>query len=68
MHKGLTRLFTIGDIIKHKRSESLYLVVDIKKYLGRSIERLDFVAVSMSDGVEVHIHYPLMSVNYEKVG
>lgn len=60
-------MFEIGDIIRHIRSDTHYLVVDIKKTLHRNIERTEFIAMGMSNGVEVIIHYPLMSVNYEKV-
>jgi len=62
-----TEVFDLGDIIKHKRSDTYYLIVDIKRFLSGNLERLEYIAVDMGNGVEVYIHYPLMTVNYEKV-
>ena len=60
-------MFQVGDIIKHKRSETYYLVVEIKKYLFETTERLEFIALDMANNFEVRIHYPLMTLNYEKI-
>ena len=60
-------MFSIGDIIRHRRSGALLLVVDIKSTLNRNSERIEYIAVGMGDGIETIIHYPLMAVNYEKI-
>ena len=60
-------MFEIGDIIRHIRSDTHYLIVEVKTRIYRNIERIEFIGMGMSDGVYVTIHYPLMSVNYEKI-
>lgn len=67
MPQGNRDVFSIGDIIKHRRSDTLLLVVDIKSVISRNMERIEYIAVGMGDGIETIIHYPLMAVNYEKV-
>ena len=60
-------MFSIGDIIKHRRSGAILLVVEVKSTFSRNNERIEYIAVGMGDGIETIIHYPLMAVNYEKV-
>ena len=60
-------MFNIGDIIKHRRSGTILLVVEVKSTFSRNNERIEYIAVGMGDGIETIIHYPLMAVNYEKV-
>ena len=67
MAQGLTDVFEIGDIIRHKRSDTYYLIVDKNRLWSKGLERVEYIAVDMGNNVEVKIHYPLMTVNYEKV-
>lgn len=60
-------MFSIGDIIRHRRSGTVLLVVEVKSTFSRNNERIEYIAVGMGDGIETIIHYPLMAVNYEKV-
>lgn len=60
-------MFQIGDIIRHRRSDTLLLVVDIKSVISRNNERIEYIAVGMGEGIETVIHYPLMALNYEKI-
>lgn len=60
-------MFQIGDIIRHRRSDTLLLVVDIKSVISRNNERIEYIAVGMGEGIETIIHYPLMALNYEKI-
>lgn len=60
-------MFSIGDIIKHRRSGTILLVVDIKSVISRNNERIEYIAVGMGEGIETIIHYPLMALNYEKI-
>lgn len=62
-------MFEIGDIIKHKRNGDCYLVLDKHVFLSRNIERIEYTVlpVGAGGGVHIRIHYPLMTVNYEKV-
>ena len=60
-------MFVIGDIIKHKREERYYLVVGVETHFNISLERIEYTVVGDGDGVELKLHHPLMTVNYEKV-
>lgn len=62
-------MFQIGDIIRHKRTDEHFLVIDVHIYLSRNIERTEYTVlpVGAGGGVHVRLHYPLMTTNYEKV-
>jgi hypothetical protein len=60
-------VFGIGDIIKHKREDRYYLVIDIKIYFGISLERIEYTVIGDGDGVEHILIHPLMTINYEKI-
>ena len=61
-------MFNIGDIIRHRRTGIFYLVHEKEVYFVNGIERVKYVAVSMVDGAKEILHYPLMTLNYEKIG
>mgnify|MGYP003334335893 CR=1 FL=1 len=60
-------MFDIGDIIKHKREDKYYMVVEIKTYFNVSLERIEYTVIGDGEGQTLILHHPLMTANYEKI-
>lgn len=60
-------MFSVGDLIKHKREELYYLVADKKIYISGYSERIVFIVLDIYTGEEIKLHYPLMTCYYEKI-
>ena len=67
MSQGYTDVFELGDIIRHKRSNKYYLVIDVKTHFNVSLERIEYTVVGEGEGQEIKLFHPLMTINYEKV-
>jgi len=67
LSQGYIDVFDIGDIIKHKREDKYYMVVEIKTYFNVSLERIEYTVIGDGEGQTLILHHPLMTANYEKI-